>query len=257
MFKPKKFQLNREHKRAYYLQTYAMFMLFFGLTYEVLLGIQSFDWAFILKFIFLGFIYNIYYKTFYKLDLYYWLFSFFIGCYFFWCLFASIVKTDNYILFYIYLTSNLAIWLKFYIMSSPIFFPRTLWWEYDFRYRSDLHIVVEVHSDSLVESFEGRMTDIRRAAACVVLFQDLPMRKKIFIKAKKQDQVIEIKAVILSRKEYLFGRGITYGVKLLLKSQEEKDLYKMFSKFYKEHHRKKLSSKFIHTNKEEVLAIES
>lgn len=240
-----KVPLNREHKQAYYLQMYSMIMLLLALGYELILARELFNFSFIVKLFSLGLLYNFHFKTFYKLDLFYWIFSFIIACYQLWCFIFAIAGSSSYSLFYMYLTSNLALWLELYIMSSPIFFPRTLWWEYDVRYRSDLKIELEVHSSSQVESFVGRMTDIRRSAACVVLFQDLPLKKKIHIKTKHEDKIIELAAVVLSKREYSFGRGITYGVKFLLKTNEEKKLFKSFSQEWKTHRNKKLEIKLI------------
>lgn len=237
--------LNREHKQAYYLQMYSMLMLFVALNYEILLGKETFNFFFLLKLFVLAFIYNFHFRTFYKLDLYFWVFSFLIVCYQLWGFIVAVVGTHSYSLFYMYLTSNIALWLELYIMSSPIFFPRTLWWEYDVRYRSDLKIGVELHNASQVESFTGRMTDIRRSAACVVLFQDIPLKKKIFIKTNHDNRSMELPAVVLSKREYSFGRGITYGVKFLLKTNEEKKLFKNFSIEWAAHRNKKLEIKLI------------
>lgn len=244
LFGPKA-PLNREHKQAYYLQMYSMLMLFVALNYEILLGKETFNFLFILKLMGLAFIYNFHFRTFYKLDLFYWVFSTLIVFYQLWGFIFALVSSRSYSLFYMYLTSNIALWLELYIMSSPIFFPRTLWWEYDVRYRSDLKIEVELHNASQVESFVGRMTDIRRSAACVVLFQDVPLKKKIHIKTKHGSKIIELAAVVLSKREYSFGRGITYGVKFLLKTNEEKKLFKSFSEEWKSHRNKKLEIKLI------------
>lgn len=240
-----KVPLNREHKQAYYLQMYSMLMLFVALTYEIILGKETFNFFFMLKIITWGVIYNFHFKTFYRLDLFYWIFSTLIFCYQLWGFFFAIVATHSYSLFYMYLTSNIALWLELYIMSSPIFFPRTLWWEYDVRYRSDLKIEVEVHNQSQVEAFNGRMTDIRRSAACVVLFQDVPLKKKIYIKTNHENKIIELAAVVLSKREYSFGRGITYGVKFLLKTNDQKKLFKSFSEEWKGHRNKKLEIKLL------------
>lgn len=248
--------LNREHKQAYYLQMYSMMMLFVALSYELILAKEVFGFTFMFKFFALLFIYNFHFKTFYKLDLFYWIFSAIIVIYQLWGFILAILTTHSYSLFYMYLTSNMALWLELYIMSSPIFFPRTLWWEYDVRYRSDLKIEVEIHNQAQVESFNGRMTDIRRSAACVVLFQDVPLKKKIHIKTKHDNKVIEIPAVVLSKREYSFGRGITYGVKFLLKTNDEKKLFKSFSEEWKTQRNKKLEIKLLDLRSKEKIHIE-
>ncbi|MFZ4712954.1 MAG: hypothetical protein ACOYL6_04550 [Bacteriovoracaceae bacterium] len=237
-------QLNREHKQAYYLQFYTMIMLFLSLNIEVVMGIHRFDFVHIIKLIFWLTFYNLYFKTLYRLELYFWMFSAVVVLYMTVSLLWGILTGQSYILFYLYLTANVAMWMELYMMSSPIFFPRTSWWEYDFRFRPDLKIQVELHQGAQVESFEGRMTDIRRQAACVVLFQDLARKKKIVIRCTQENMNAEFNAVVISKREYSFGRGLTYGVKLQLKTSEEKKRFKEFHRGWNQMLKKKLQTKF-------------
>lgn len=239
-------QSNKEYKQAYYLQVYHMVMLYIALNYEVILGRETFDVIHWFKMAFWAILYNFTFRTFRKLDLYFWLFSTVIGIYLSWSLFLTSVLGGSYILFYMYVTANVALWLQLFIMSSPIFFPRTAWWEYDFRYRPDLKISVEIHQGSQVDSFTGRMTDIRRQAACVVLFQDLPLKKIIILRTEESGLPVELKAQIISKREYSFGRGITYGVKVLLANVNEKKIFKKFSVQWKLQHKEKQKVKFTH-----------
>jgi hypothetical protein len=237
-------QLNREHKQAYFLQLYHMVMLFLALNYEVILGRENFDFIHLCKMAFWAILYNFNFRTLYRLDLYFWLFSTVVGIYLAWSLFLTLLIGGSYILFYMYITANVALWLELYMMSSPIFFPRTAWWEYDFRYRPDLKISVELHQGSQVDSYTGRMTDIRRQAACVVLFQDIPIKKQVILRSEDNGFMVELKAQIISKREYSFGRGITYGVKVLLSNNDEKKIFKSFSKQWINNHREKQKVKF-------------
>ena len=237
-------QLNREHKQAYYLQVYTMVMLFFAFHLEIFLGFSRFDLTYFIKLIFWLSFSNLYFKTLYRLELYFWMFSLIIIFYMTGSLLWSIFFSHSYFLFYAYLTANIALWMELYMMSSPIFFPRTSWWEYDFRFRPDLKIEVELHQGAQVESFEGRMTDIRRQAGCVVLFHDIPRKKKIVLKCSEAGTQYEFFAVIISKREYSFGRGITYGVKLLFKTPEDKQRYRNFHKAWSHMMKNKMQIKF-------------
>ncbi len=239
-------QLNREHKQAYYLQMYSMIMTFVALNFEILLGKESLDLLHFIKMLLWALFFNLFFKSLYRLEMSFWMFSLFLFFYLGSCLVGTLIHRDSYVLFYMYMTANVALWMELYMMSSPIFFPRTSWWEYDFRFRSELKIDVEIHTGAQVESFTGRMTDIRRQAACVVLFHEIPKKKKIIIKSTDFGYPVELKAVVISKREYSFGRGLTYGVKLLVKTPAEKKMFKQFHHSWRQLILHKLKMKFMH-----------
>ena len=109
-------------------------------------------------------------------------------------------------------------------MSSPIYYPFFNWWEYDFRYRSDLEANF-IFNDN---SFEGRITDIRRNAACLTAFEKLPIGAKVVIRiAENENNALTIEGKVVSTRETSLGRGFTYGVSF---ANEEVDNSEYFGK---------------------------
>src|SRR5210317_652754 len=102
-----------------------------------------------------------------------------------------------------------------YFISSPLFYPRIRWWEYDSRYREDLK--VKICKDD--QEREGRLTDLRRNAGVIILFKDLEVGELLDIKVPFHDESFLFKVQIFSKKEYLIGRGISYGIKFTEVSQ--------------------------------------
>ncbi len=60
--------------------------------------------------------------------------------------------------------------IEMYKLYGPIYYPLVNWWEYDFRFRSDVKVLVSLPDQAMVE---GRLTDLRRKAGCVVLFDEM------------------------------------------------------------------------------------
>jgi ribosomal protein S1 len=71
-----------------------------------------------------------------------------------------------------------------YFLSSPIYYPRVSWWEYDFRYRDDLKIEVKSFEDVI----DARLTDLRRQAGCVAIFEELKIGQEIKVQVIKFDE---------------------------------------------------------------------
>ena len=62
------------------------------------------------------------------------------------------------------------------------------WWIYDFRYRNDVKIIVYHFSDIKKETkINGRLTDVRRGAGCITLFENFPVGESLgFVKNRLQ-----------------------------------------------------------------------
>ena len=98
--------------------------------------------------------------------------------------------------------------IEMYLVSSPIYYPWFNWWEYDFRYRNDLKAYVTYGG----KTQEARVTDIRRNAACVTLFESLPIGSTILVIMHEDKNTLNIEGRIISVRETTLGRGFTYGV---------------------------------------------
>ncbi|MEI8346791.1 MAG: hypothetical protein WCG27_04950, partial [Pseudomonadota bacterium] len=138
-----------------------------GIFIEIWEKVQNY-WAIVWIFVFF-FIYRLYFKTVKNLFYSFWTFSLGIMLYLIYSLVMNIFVYGSDVLVYTYLAALTFLVVEMYMLYSPIHFPRVIWWEYDFRYRHDLKIFINLHD----QIFEGRLTDLRRGAGCVVLFQDI------------------------------------------------------------------------------------
>ncbi len=127
-----------------------------------------------------------------------------------------------------------------YIISSPLYYPIVNWWEYDFRFRADLRIWVLLKNDKL----RSRLTDLRRGAGCVVMFEQFNVGEIINIQVELLGKPFEFPVKIMSKKEPILGRTVIYGVKFLFDNLEREQRFKLLVNYWKENKRLKIRSKF-------------
>jgi hypothetical protein len=135
---------------------------------------------------------------------------------------SSFIYSDFFSL-KLYIAATLVLGLESFLISSPIFFPRITWWEYDFRYKGDLKVIAMLNQ----EKYQGRLTDLRRGAGCVVLFENIDIGEKIIVSLANGHQ---IHGEIMTKREPVLGRGITYGLKIIFYNSEDKKHFLYFSK---------------------------
>jgi hypothetical protein len=189
--------------------------------------------------------YKMFFKTIEKFYYTYWTLSGLLVIYLLTGFFQGIFVLEIPAIAYTYLLALIILVAESYLLYSPIFFPRVNWWEYDFRYRSDVHITVNTNN---LTNIEGRLTDVRRGAGCVVLFEKLPVGSIVTIKLNDTVGGDEFKAEIMSTRKYSAGRGTNYGVKFKLESEETKDQYMNFMRFWKLDRKEKTQKKFKQSN---------
>ncbi len=116
-------------------------------------------------------------------------------------------------------------------MSPPYLYPRLTWWEYDFRFNGDLKILVHRNESSV----QGRLTDLRKNAGCVHLFENLKPGDKFTIDYKMGEENLKNEVQIVSRREAFFGRGYLYGVRFLFDKENPgaKKNYKRLSRIWR------------------------
>ena len=147
---------------------------------------------------------------------------------------VTIVGTDSGFVANCYSIALVMLVLLCLMVSSPLFYPRITWWEYDFRFRGELKISACINGKNI----PGRLTDLRRRAGCVVLFEKLSPGTELTInyegrygkgKGKKQkvddqgsDGMGSYSVKIISRRGSILGRGYTYGVKFLFLKDRER-----------------------------------
>jgi hypothetical protein len=131
---------------------------------------------------------------------------------------------------------------KMYILSSPIYYPRVNWWEYDFRFRDDLKIKVKINE----EEIEARLTDLRRQAGCVALFPEVNLGKELIISAAVGDESVLLRGLVMSRRRELIGRPFIYGIQFKFDNRRNKKRYVMLEKLWKREKNNKRKKKFAH-----------
>ena len=132
-----------------------------------------------------------------------------------------------------------------YLMSSPLFYPRTQWWEYDFRYRADLDGQLELES----ACYPIRLSDVRRGALCVESFEALALEKQVVIKSDVDDKLITVLGSIISARQEIEGRPFKYGVKVVLGTDKQKKDYQYLKDYWIKTKMGKLKNKFDNNGK--------
>ena len=196
----------------------------------------------VLRLIFFLYLSKPYYKTIKHRYYTYWSFSVIL---FFYILFK--INEQFFVLHHshigiLYVISCLILILKMYILSSPIYYPRVSWWEYDFRYRDDLKIEVKEGDHQYV----ARLTDLRRYAGCVAVFEELKLGDEITIIAKVDDASVSLRGQVMSKRRDLIGRPLIYGVQFKFDSRSNKKRYIQLVRLWKKEKNSKRKLKFAH-----------
>jgi hypothetical protein len=125
-----------------------------------------------------------------------------------------------------------------YTLSSPVFYPRVRWWEYDFRYRGELRVIAEYQD----EMKEARLTDLRRGAGCLQDFRDFSINENIKIRLDDIDDTYF--ATLLTKRDPNPGRGYVYGVRFKTDSKADKVKFQRLNILWSKASRARLRRKF-------------
>ncbi len=175
--------------------------------------------------------YNFYFRTVRRLYYTFWGFSFILFCYLVTSIIGSLPINGELgrAITYLYLLSTLLLLIEGYLISSPIYFPRISWWEYDFRYRDELH--VKLNSDG--SSYIARLSDLRRGAGCLVSFETFQVGTLVNICAEKESGEICLNAQVMSRRIYSIGRGTIYGVRFIFDDDQQRKEFRHFRNYWR------------------------
>lgn len=220
------------------------YIVFCALLAEIYHGVVS-PLTGVIEVVMVATLYRFYFKTVKELYYSFWSFSFFLGVYLVIGLFKGMFVYDQAVFFYLYLLAIVFFVMELYILSSPIYFPMVSWWEYDFRYRDELKIDATyfVGADG-EKKVEGRLTDLRREAGCVVLLADINVGELLTLKYQNIAISNEFTVKIMSKREPLPGRGFTYGVKFYFKDDDAKEEFTNFVYLWKVDKKMRKSKKY-------------
>lgn len=180
-----------------------------------------------------------YYKTIKNRYYTFWTFSFLLLIY---LVFKTVEQYELYQVHIaaLYAISTFILLIKMYLLSSPIYYPRFNWWEYDFRYRDDLIIKVKIAEDSL----DARLTDLRRHAGCIALFEEVEIGNEIIVSAAVKNESVNLRGIVMSKRRELLGRPYIYGIQFKFDSKTNKKRYSQLVKMWKKDKNIKRKIKF-------------
>ena len=172
----------------------------------------------------------------------YWSFSIVLFFYLLFKVYEQWFTLNNEHIGVLYLTSIVVLTVKMYLLSSPIYYPQVRWWEYDFRYMDDLKIFIKKGESE----YAGRLTDLRRHAGCVAVFEDLKLGEEINISAVLDEDTVLLRGVVMSKRREVIGRPLIYGVQFKFDSRSNKKRYVSLTKMWKKQKNNKRKMKFAH-----------
>jgi hypothetical protein len=231
------FKLKQDFDRIVILHYCHFIILSMLLLIEFLSGFTGFLSS-LIKIGFLFFIYKMYFKMMRNFYYTFWTFSFFIFLYMLVGLWNGFFVYSHIPIAWLYFLAIIALAVECYYLSSPLYYPRVSWWEYDFRFRDDLKVEIIVDNQKM----SGRLTDIRRNAGCVVLFESLKTGAVIDLKTIEGE--IELVAEIVSKRFNNVGRGIIYGVKFHFKQRDDRNNFLSLCRFFENRKRINKKSKY-------------
>jgi hypothetical protein len=128
--------------------------------------------------------------------------------------------------------------LVIYLASSPVYYPRVYWWEFDFRYRAD--IKCEIIFKGQVE--QARLNDVRRGGGSLASFEEYDLGESINLSIDLNKKNYNFEVVIGSKSQSIPGRPFSYGVKFI--DQNDKEIYQMFEQDWSHRSQFKINEKF-------------
>lgn len=233
-------ELNEDYKSSLITQYVLMFIT---LSLSVIVRTHErtiVEFNFLLEFVILCALFNFYFRAQKQRNYSFWGISLILGLY----LLKVVLKYTfiDYQIFILYLSflASLILIINCYIMSSPLYFPRVQWWEYDFRYRGDLKSYIKL-SDKVIES---RVTDLRRDAACVESFDRIDLDTSIELEVEHDGDVYVTPAKVKTSKETIKGRPIRYGIVFDLKNEKVRSDFSKLKKLWNRNKKVKIRRKF-------------
>lgn len=199
-----------------------------------------FTFSFIFEFFILSILFNFYFRAQKNRNYAYWGISICIFIYLLRAILQYTFVDYNALILYFSFLSSIFLIINIYIMSSPLFYPRVQWWEYDFRYRGDLKATVNLNNDE----YDSRVTDLRRDAVCVEVFESLNVDQNVSLNIFFENKNYKIDGTIKTITQLLPGRPFRYGVKVDLKELASKQDFNELRRGWSDSNKVKLRKKF-------------
>lgn len=235
-----KLNLQNSYDKVKFLTLMQVLFVLVAFVAEALVTQSVLNFSFIFQFFLLLAAYNFYYNALSNLYYSYWNISFVLIVYYFVSLTRNFLVLDQTTIGILFFCCLVFLGFACYIISSPLYYPRVHWWEYDFRFRADIRCSAEVDG---VE-YLGRLSDLRRGAACLELFNHAHIGQPIQINLEILNQNFTLFAEIRSKREPIIGRSIIYGIKFVNNDLEQKQRLRLLTNYWHESKKVKIRNKF-------------
>lgn len=196
--------------------------------------------SFFFQFAILLAIFNFYFKALSHLYYSFWNISFILFIYYLVSMIRNLTISEHVMIGFLYCLSLACLIMACYIISSPLYYPRVNWWEYDFRFRADIRCWADIDG----QQYRGRLSDLRRGAACLELFHHMPVNQPLQIHVEVMNQNFTLFAEVRSKREPILGRSIIYGIKFVNHDLEQKQRMKLLTNYWRENKKIKIRNKF-------------
>jgi hypothetical protein len=235
-----KFNLQNSYDKVKFLTLLQFFFVLIAFVAEAFVTQSVLNFSFIFQLILLIASYNFYYNALSNLYYSYWNISILLAIYYLVSLTRNFLVIGHPIIGVLFFFSFLFLIAACYIISSPLYYPRVHWWEYDFRFRADIRCSAEIDG----QQFRGRLSDLRRGAACLELFNHTHIGQPIQINLEILNQNFTLFAEIRSKREPIIGRSIIYGIKFVNNDLEQKQRLRLLTNYWHESKKIKIRNKF-------------
>lgn len=235
-----KLNLQNSYDKVKFLTLLQFLFVLVAFIAEALFTQSVLNFSFIFQFILLMVTFNFYFNALTNLYYSYWHISFILAIYYLVSLSRNFLVIGHPFVGILFLFSLIFLFVAGYIISSPLYYPRVHWWEYDFRFRADIRCWVEI--DGALH--RGRVSDLRRGAACLELFHHLPIGQSVQINLEALNQSFTLFAEVRSKREPILGRSIVYGIKFQNSDLEQKQRLRLLTNYWDETKKIKIRNKF-------------
>lgn len=239
-----KLNLQNSFDKVKFLTLLQAFFVVLGFLSEATIKQILLNFTFLFQIIILLVTFNFYYTALKNLFYSFWNISFILMLFYIFGMIRNLLFGTP-IIGVLYFGSIIMMIIACYIISSPLYYPRFHWWEYDFRYRTDLKCQVDAEGIHSV----GRISDMRRGAACVELFKSINVGQRIQITLEILNQSYTLFAEVRSKREPIIGRSTVYGVKFISTDLEQRQRLKFITNYWNESKKVKIRNKFALSSK--------
>lgn len=236
----KRFNLQNSFDKVKFLTIIQTVLVLIAFISEALFTQSVLNFSFIFQLILLIAGFNFYYNALSGLYYSFWNISFILIAYYTVSLSRNFLVIGHPFVGFLYFLSFIILLICCYIISSPLYYPLVNWWEYDFRFRADIRCWVEVDG----QLHRGRLSDLRRGAACLELFQSIPVGQPVQINVEILNQKFTLFSEVRSRREPIMGRSIVYGIKFINNDLEHNQRLRLLTNYWKESKKIKIRNKF-------------